>query len=341
MEKSTVFSIILGIGLVFGGVFFSYGQLISPVPINTNSESAASSKVGCNLFLKDLKYGMKSEDVRILQKYLIDNSYLKTNATKYFGPATLLAVKNFQKANNISSTGYFGPITRGVFRSIFCPIIEPPIIVDPGPNQPPESCKVWYDGCNTCSRSEVGGELACTKMMCIMGGDQDWFMVHKPKCNEYFPGYVASPVISSVSGPTTLKIGETGSWFVSASIADNSQLTYDITWGDEIAYPVTAGLSVKSISDVYTQGSTFQHIYNTAGLYKVIIRARAQNGQVVESTQTVNVIGDSVISIPSDSCKIWFDGCNTCSREYPDGPMMCTMMACLTSKQIPYCKATF
>ncbi len=41
-----------------------------------------------------------------------------------------------------------------------------------------------------------------------------------------------------------------------------------------------------------------------------------------------------------NNCKIWYDGCNTCSRQYVGGPMMCTLMACFT-QNTPYCREYF
>lgn len=45
-------------------------------------------------------------------------------------------------------------------------------------SQAPADCKVWYDGCNTCNRSVVGGPLACTRMACLITKDS--------VCREYF-----------------------------------------------------------------------------------------------------------------------------------------------------------
>lgn len=34
--------------------------------------------------------------------------------------------------------------------------------------------------------------------------------------------------------------------------------------------------------------------------------------------------------VPPPNCKTWNDGCNICSRQYPGGPVACTLRACLT-----------
>lgn len=46
------------------------------------------------------------------------------------------------------------------------------------PGVAPDSCKVWYDGCNTCTRTTPGGPLACTTVQCIWNAGSS--------CKEYF-----------------------------------------------------------------------------------------------------------------------------------------------------------
>lgn len=43
----------------------------------------------------------------------------------------------------------------------------------------PTACKRWFDGCNNCTRSTVGGDLACTRRGCAT--------LQTPMCNEFFP----------------------------------------------------------------------------------------------------------------------------------------------------------
>jgi peptidoglycan hydrolase-like protein with peptidoglycan-binding domain len=67
---------------------------------------------GPHIFNTDLWFEMTSNEVKELQDYLIGEKYLESSATSYFGPLTLNAVKKFQIANNIPSTGYVGILTR-------------------------------------------------------------------------------------------------------------------------------------------------------------------------------------------------------------------------------------
>lgn len=296
----------------------------------------------CNPFLRDLRIGMRSYEVEALQTKLMELGYFNHVPTGYFGFITFNAVRAYQRDNGIISTGYFGPLTRGAINNKICYTPPtPPIVIDPSPNEPPYNCKVWYDGCNTCMRSAPGGELGCTEMMCIQGGDEAWFIAHKPRCMEYFDNNIPvvnpKPVIHSLSGPTSLKVGEVGKWSISSSIADNSSLTYEITWGDENNYPYY-GLKVSS--QTYSQNTSFEHTYNSPGVYTITIKVRSVNGQVTETTQTVNVENQVSAEAPYN-CKSWFDGCNSCGRSTPGGPMFCTLMYCPINAGTPYCSEYF
>lgn len=60
-------------------------------------------------FNNDLHLGMANNEVYELQKRLgVDYS----SGKGIFGPRTFLAVRAYQKANGISTTGYVGPLTR-------------------------------------------------------------------------------------------------------------------------------------------------------------------------------------------------------------------------------------
>ena len=60
----------------------------------------------------NVRYGNKGDIVYELQDFLYDKGYLSVSPTGYFGLVTLRAVKSYQTANNIPSTGYVGVLTR-------------------------------------------------------------------------------------------------------------------------------------------------------------------------------------------------------------------------------------
>ncbi len=96
------------------------------------------------------------------------------------------------------------------------------------------------------------------------------------------------PIINGITAPTSLKIGETGTWSISASDPENKSISYSVDWGDNnpCSHPNICEMKVqKSI----TQTSTFSHSYSTAGSYKITFTVRDDVGQSAQSTATVEV----------------------------------------------------
>ncbi len=82
---------------------------------------SSSSGVSSNASIaQNLRAGMRNDNVKVLQQYLIDKktgqyaTILSTyGATGYYGILTTSAVREFQQASNISpASGYCGPLTR-------------------------------------------------------------------------------------------------------------------------------------------------------------------------------------------------------------------------------------
>lgn len=74
------------------------------------------------------------------------------------------------------------------------------------------------------------------------------------------------PVISGISGPTTLSVGEVGTWTVKASDPENGPLSYTVFWGDEGTTPLP--LLTPLLSTPVLQSTTFTHSYAKAGSYQ-------------------------------------------------------------------------
>ncbi|MDQ5957271.1 MAG: hypothetical protein QG614_246, partial [Patescibacteria group bacterium] len=157
----------------------SAGDNLKVTAIKANENSA----VECVIFAKNLKYGDSArnnryQEVKDLQDKLIEKGHLKQDLnTGYFGPATLKAVKEYQKENNISNTGYVGPLTLGQLKKHFCHQKDDKEDIKDRPVT--DSCKVFFDGCNTCIKSSTSSPAGCTRMYCLT-------QKIKPYCKEYF-----------------------------------------------------------------------------------------------------------------------------------------------------------
>ena len=94
-----------------------------------------------------------------------------------------------------------------------------------------------------------------------------------------------APVVRGISGPTTLTMGQTGTWRVQASDRNNGNLSYQINWGDE-RYGAQAHYAGR---DGYVQNSAFTHVYNRAGTYTVSVVIKNDSGQTARTSTTVRV----------------------------------------------------
>jgi peptidoglycan hydrolase-like protein with peptidoglycan-binding domain len=97
-------------------------SLILSHPTLTTAQDSLSSPA-CIRLDNDLRYRYGQRDqVFQLQNFLRFNGYLTANATGYFGPQTLAAVKKFQVKSGIPATGFVGSLTRGKINALTqCP----------------------------------------------------------------------------------------------------------------------------------------------------------------------------------------------------------------------------
>jgi hypothetical protein len=100
------------------------------------------------------------------------------------------------------------------------------------------------------------------------------------------------PVISSFSGPATLKVNETGTWTVKATDPLNGTLMYSVKWGDDAEINSLSGSGVRSKPELWVQTPTFTHAYANAGTYTVSVSVRGASGYQANASTTVKV-GDS------------------------------------------------
>jgi hypothetical protein len=104
-------------------------------------------------------------------------------------------------------------------------------------------------------------------------------------------GSLGTPVISNVSGPTTLAAGAMGTWSLSTTNPYGAYLTVSVEWGDtQNQYAQNAA---QQIAGIGSQTVTFTHVYAQQGTYTIQFKVTNQNGQSTVSTQTVVVTGTS------------------------------------------------
>jgi peptidoglycan hydrolase-like protein with peptidoglycan-binding domain len=82
--------------------------------------TASGGSSGCSI-VSYLKAGSSGDEVLCLQKLLVKLGYLSATPNGNFGPATVAAVKAFQKAKGLEALGVVGPSTRAALGLIGAP----------------------------------------------------------------------------------------------------------------------------------------------------------------------------------------------------------------------------
>ena len=91
----------------------------------------------------------------------------------------------------------------------------------------------------------------------------------------------ASPTIVSVSGPTSLLPGVSGTWTVVVNNHGNTYLTTSVNWGDQgQGY---AAVAPQTVIQQGTQTLTFSHAYAQTGTYTVAFTASNSSGSQTSS----------------------------------------------------------
>lgn len=165
-------------------------------------------------------------------------------------------------------------------------------------------CKSWYDGCNSCSRSSAGGAAACTLKYCAIP--------EKAYCTGYFTDKNRAPTVSGLVGPTTLAVGASGTWIITASDPENGPLSYSVNWGEATPYLNSAAAAPTA---AFQQTTSFSHSYATAGVYTVTVLVTDSAGLAAKAMTTVKV-GDTPVACTMEYAPVCGRpaGCaNTCA----------------------------
>ena len=112
-DTSTIISLLRSLGVDAATITNIQNSLSSGTPATTNNTATS-----IYIFPRYLSYNDKGADVLKLQQILVKHKFLSAVPTGHYGPATVAAVKKFQKANHIKQTGNIGPLTKGILDKI-------------------------------------------------------------------------------------------------------------------------------------------------------------------------------------------------------------------------------
>jgi hypothetical protein len=282
----------------------------------------------CYDFGRNLKLGDKDEtegDIAILGRVLnLDDDAVYLG----FDKVMFETVKKFQAKYGIPSTGYVGPLTRAKLNSLYgCKnkvFITPSALGNAKVKEGYDQQLNQHGLVGNITWKIVGGQLPSGLSLyagagsCELNGgcpqsQQDWASIggYPTTAGTYTFTVQATngtqtatqnytlvvkgkdsdsgaPVISGISGPTSLKVGETGTWVIKASDPRNGILWYYINWGDRQIID-EGGLSTSRPPSDFVQTSTFTHSYNQVGIYTVTFSVMNSANTRTQSTMTVNV----------------------------------------------------
>jgi hypothetical protein len=99
------------------------------------------------------------------------------------------------------------------------------------------------------------------------------------------------PVINGGTFPTSLTVGQTGTWVVNASDPQNGSLSYSVNWGDTSTCPTgfICEQATTAKAAAFVQSSSFTHAYAAAGTYTVTFTVQNSAGLTAQTSTTVTV----------------------------------------------------
>lgn len=119
----------------------------------------------------------------------------------------------------------------------------------------------------------------------LVNGNRVYDVSDKPIFVRNLEDYNSTPVISGVSGPQNLIVGQTGTWGVEAYNPNGGNLSYSVDWGEHFDYLSGQTLAMPNIN----QNTTFTHRYNRSGNYTVTFTVTNEDGESETTSMTVNV----------------------------------------------------
>ena len=303
---------------------YSYPTYSSPIysapAYSSPSYSSGSGSSGSTCLSLSQNFGSGASDsssggaVSSLQQFLANQGYFAHAITGTFGPVTQAGVQKFQAAQNISATGYVGPLTRAASARVSCgttgatqTVAAAPQILKLSPAVGPVNSTIlmtgsgflpdngiYFDGYPlTREGSSNGTGLSFVVPSVIPAGkvgtgqhtvfvqnaggssNQITFTVVTPTIG------VARPSIQSISPSGSLYAGQSSTWTVYLSVPSgySNAMSLAPSWGDANLVPP----SYENGETAYGSQVTLTHTYAFPGVYTATFTLFDSMGQVLSS----------------------------------------------------------
>lgn len=304
-------------------------QTVQATPIGVVGSSGYSHRV-CALLNRNLSQGMSGDDVRGMQEFLQGEGFLAASPTGYFGPITAQAIAKWQAKEGLAQAGVFGPMSR-------------------------ERIKRWCggggsgDSSRLLNASPTRGAAPLTVRFTSALPDPGAHMIDFGDgstgaytiCGESYPYSCSISHTYSVNGTYTAILyrnipggcGPNADPRCLGAPAENREIArVQIIVGTQACtkeYNPVCGL--KQVVCVTAPCNPIQQTYGNRCVME------ADGATFVHAGECRGVWDDPA---QNPQCKSWYDGCNTCGRETPTSPAMCTLRACFQQEKA-YCTGYF
>ncbi len=148
----------------------------------------------------------------------------------------------------------------------------------------------------------IGVNMFCAQIVQeVIPGSYDIYVTNRNGTSNKITFSVTSgsvnsgPRIIRVNGPSTLVVGQTGTWTVDAVVNTGAQLTYSVVWGDEVAGGYAPMMLINNPEVQQTAG--FTHVYTRPGVYIPKFTAQDSQGRDTQTSLSVEVTDSSTMPL--------------------------------------------
>lgn len=138
------------------------------------SSFSLASAATCVSLTTNITRGAESQNVKVLQTFLFEKGYLKSIPNGYFGPATLAAVKTYQKSVGLPQTGAVLAMTRAALTKESCAVSNTqnlPLSTNAQPQKPVDPIVTPAPQKVTAAKAKL---TSIDKVTFFAGGATDW-----------------------------------------------------------------------------------------------------------------------------------------------------------------------
>lgn len=313
-------------------------QNVTPLrPVQIGGQPIAQHRV-CTALYRSLSQGTSGNDVVALQEFLHDRGHFTANATGYYGPLTASAVARWQSAEGIQSVGIVGPLTRERIKH-WCgsgtdaESDDPSIRFSAAPQRGTAPLAVTFTTNVQLADPQFIADAGDYK---VVFGDGSEYTLPCSSRDGFCSGPHRAQHTYGKEGTYTASLVHFGYFGIPGpnGLPENTIGTATIYVGDDIIActkeyaPVCGERQVQCIT---TPCDPVQQTYSNRCMM------RADDATFVHEGRCHDM---STNPERDPRCAQWYDGCNNCSRETPNGLAICTLRACI--QQAPaYCTAYF